>query len=106
MDINIENMKANSNDREYVLKTVKEQGKMLEFASSELQDDEEIVKVALTQDGEALEFASDRLKGKRHSIVSNKNSTMDSILCIRKTKSGQRAYNGKCKRLWTNFILC
>ena len=61
MDINIENMKANSNDREYVLKTVKEQGKMLEFASSELQDDEEVVKVALTQDGEALEFASDRL---------------------------------------------
>ena len=27
MDIKIENMKANSNDREYVLKTVKEQGK-------------------------------------------------------------------------------
>ena len=44
MDINIENMKANSNDREYVLKTVKEQGKMLEFASSELQDDEEILR--------------------------------------------------------------
>ena len=69
MDINIENMKANSNDREYVLKTVKEQGKMLEFASSELQDDEEIVKVALTQDGEALEFASDRLKGKKDIVL-------------------------------------
>ena len=38
---------------------------MLEFVSSELQDDEEVVKTALTQDGEALEFASDRLKGKK-----------------------------------------
>ena len=55
-------IKANCNNKEYVLKAVGGQGKLLEWASDELRDDEEVVKTALENDGEAMEFASDRLK--------------------------------------------
>ena len=41
--IEVTNMKKNSCDREYVLNTVKENGKLLEFASDELRNDREIV---------------------------------------------------------------
>ena len=37
--IEITKMKENSHDRDYVLKTVKENGKLLEFAMEELKDD-------------------------------------------------------------------
>ena len=37
--IEITNMKKNAKDREYVLNTVKENGKLLEFACDELKND-------------------------------------------------------------------
>ena len=69
MEINIEEVKKNSDNKQYILQVVKEQGKMLEFASEKLQDDEEVVKTALMQDGESLEFASNRLKGKKDIVL-------------------------------------
>ena len=56
-------IRANCDNKEYVLKAVSEQGKLLEWASDSLRDDEEVVKTALENDGEAMEFASDRLNG-------------------------------------------
>ena len=56
------------NNKEYVLKKVKENGKNLDLASQELQDDEDVVKAALEQTGEALEFASDRLKNNKEIV--------------------------------------
>ena len=58
MEIDIEEFKQYNDNKEYVLEKVKVQGKLLEYASQNLQDDEEVVKMAVTQDGEALEFAS------------------------------------------------
>ena len=55
-------MKKNNNNREYVIEAVSKNGKLLEFATERLQDDEDIVKSALQNTGEALEFASQRLK--------------------------------------------
>ena len=66
--IEITNMKKNSNDRDYVLKTVKENGKLLEFAEESLHDDREIVLEAVKNNAEALEFASDRLKEDREIV--------------------------------------
>ena len=67
--IEVTEMKKNSNNREYVLENVAKQGKLLEFASTQLQDDEEVVKRALEQDGEAMEFASDRLKDNKELML-------------------------------------
>ena len=58
----VTDIKKNSNNKEYVINAVKQKGKLLEFATTELQDDEDVVKVALEQDGEAMEFVSNRLK--------------------------------------------
>lgn len=55
-------MKKNCNDRDYVLKTVNENGKLLEFAAEEFHNDREIVLDAVRNNPEALEFASPNLK--------------------------------------------
>ena len=82
MEIDIKEVKNNKENKEYILEVVKKQGKLLEFASEELQDDEEVVIEALKQDGEALEFASDRLKDqKRNCNACNEISSLDCILC-------------------------
>lgn len=83
--IEITNMKANKNNREYVLKTVKENGKLLEFAEESLKDDDEIAKVAVDNNAEALEFVSDRLKGNRDIVYDSVSRIrVDILLC--KTK--------------------
>ena len=107
MDISIEEVIKNADNKEYALQVLKEQGKMLEFVSSELQDDEEVVKTALTQDGEALEFASDRLKGEKDIVLlAIKTAPWTAFYASESLKSRQRTNNEKCKRLWTNTILC
>ena len=58
-------MKKNCNDRDYVLKTVNENGKLLEFAAEEFHNDREIVLDAVRNNPEALEFASPNLKKDR-----------------------------------------
>ena len=68
-DPDVTEMKANRDNREYVLQAVKTKGKLLEFAIPEFQDDEEIVKEALKQDGEAMEFVSDRLKDNKEIML-------------------------------------
>ena len=40
----------NKDNKEFILKAVKESGKLLEFASAQLQNDEEVVKEALKQE--------------------------------------------------------
>ena len=40
----IEEIQKNADNKEYILQKVAEQGKLLEFASPNLQDDEEIVR--------------------------------------------------------------
>ena len=42
--IEVTEMKKNSDNREYVIKQVAKQGKLLEFADCKLQDDEEVVR--------------------------------------------------------------
>ena len=59
---------ANKDNREFVLKAVSEKGKFLDLVSPELQDDKEVVMTALNQDAESLEFASDRLKDDKEVI--------------------------------------
>ena len=66
--IEVTNMKKNCENREYVLKTVKENGKLLEFASENLKDDREIALEAVLNNPEALEFVSDRLKEDREIV--------------------------------------
>ena len=70
-DPDVTEMKANRDNRQYVLQAVKTKGKLLEFAIPQFQDDEEIVKTALQQDGEAMEFASNRLKNNKISYRFN-----------------------------------
>lgn len=83
--IEITNMKKNKDNREYVLEVVKQNGKLLEFASEVLQDDEEIAKQAVHNNAEALEFVSDRLKGNRDIVYDSVSRIrMDVLLC--KTK--------------------
>ena len=55
----IKTIKENNENKEYILKIVKEKGSYLEWASKELQNDKEVVMEAVKQDGGALEFASD-----------------------------------------------
>ena len=57
-----EEVKEHSNDREFILKAVAENGKFLDLVSKELQNDKEVVMTALEQDAESLEFASNNLK--------------------------------------------
>lgn len=83
--IQITNMKNNRDNREYVLKTVKENGKLLEFAKESLKDDYEIAKEAVKNNPEALEFVSERLKGDRDIVYDSVSRIrMDLLLC--KTK--------------------
>ena len=58
----------NGSNRDYVLKTVKENGKLLEFADETMQDDREIALEAVKNNPEALEFVSDRLKEDREIV--------------------------------------
>lgn len=66
--IEITNMKNNRSNREYVLQTVKENGKLLEFADDNLRNDREVVLEAVKNNPESLEFASDTLKGDREIV--------------------------------------
>ena len=66
--IEITKMKQNSENREYVIENVKQEGALLEFASEKLRDDKEVVLEAIHNNPEALEFASDRLKGDREVV--------------------------------------
>ena len=74
--IEITEMKKNSENRDYVLKTVKENGKLLEllisglkitgqilyYATMEMRDDKEVVKLAVENKPIILKYASNRLK--------------------------------------------
>ena len=60
--IEIVEMRKNSDNRDYVLKAVSENGKLLEFADAELQNDREIAFTAVKNNPEALEFVSLNLK--------------------------------------------
>lgn len=83
--IEITKMRENRENREYVLKTVKENGKLLEFAEDSLKDDYEIAKEAVRNNPEALEFVSDRLKGDREIVLDSVSRIrVDILLC--KTK--------------------
>ena len=60
MEINIEEVKKNSDNKQYILQVVKEQGKMLEFASEKLQDESmslEELKVNMEKSKKELEHA-------------------------------------------------
>lgn len=84
----LEDLINNSDNKEFVLKAVKENGKFLEYASNDLKNDKEVVKTALEQDAEALEFAGDKLKNDKDIILLGvKRSTLDNLLCFRKVKS-------------------
>lgn len=80
--IEITNMKQNKDNRDYVLKMVKENGKLLEFAEENLKDDEEIAKEAVKNNPEALEFVSDRLKENREIVYDSVSRIrLDILLC-------------------------
>lgn len=80
--IEITNMKVNSTNREYVLKTVKENGKLLEFADDNFKDDREVVFEAVKNNPEALEFASENLKEDRQIVYESVSRIrMDILLC-------------------------
>ena len=66
--IEITKMKQNSENREYVIENVKQEGALLEFASEELRDDKDVILEAIHNNPEALEFASDRLKADREVV--------------------------------------
>ena len=55
----LEQVKEHSDDRDYVLNAIREDGLLLEGASEILRNDKEIVMEAVSKDGGALEFASD-----------------------------------------------
>ena len=59
----------NRDNREFVLKAVKENGKFLDFVAETFKDDKEVVKMALEQDSEALEFVSERLKDDKEIVA-------------------------------------
>lgn len=83
--IEITNMRENSENREYVIKAVKEDGKLLEFADEKLREDKEIVLEAVKNNPEALEFASETLKGDRDIVYESVSKVrMDILLCKRK----------------------
>jgi hypothetical protein len=83
--IEVTKMKENCDNREYVLNNVKQNGKLLEFASEALKDDYEIASEAVKNNAEALEFVSDRLKGDRDIVYDSVSRLrLDILLC--KTK--------------------
>ena len=53
--IEITKMKQNSNNRQYVIENVKQEGALVEFASDELRDDKEVILEAINNNPEALE---------------------------------------------------
>jgi hypothetical protein len=56
-------MRENWSDKEFVLKKIKNEGGMtLEFVSLELRNDREVVMKAVKQYGWALQFASEQLR--------------------------------------------
>lgn len=85
--MDIQNVLNNCNNKEIILSAVKENGKLLEYASPELQNDKEVVIEALKQDAEALEFASEELKNDKDIILLGvKRGALDNLLCIRQFK--------------------
>tara|TARA_Y100000591_G_scaffold304432_1_gene301091 strand:+ start:832 stop:1713 length:882 start_codon:yes stop_codon:yes gene_type:complete len=57
------------NDREVVLAAVRQDGKMLEWASDELRKDFDVVLAAVKQNGEALQFALGELRSNRSVVL-------------------------------------
>ncbi len=71
-----------SNDKEYVMKKVKEDGKTLDFASDALKNDKEVVMEAILQNPVSLEFASNNLKNDKEVVMASvKKVRVDSMLC-------------------------
>ena len=68
--IEITNMKKNCEDREYVLKTVKENGKLLEFASENLKEDREIVYESVSKLGWTYCYARGKILEDRELLIS------------------------------------
>ena len=66
--IEITEMKKNYDDRDYVVKAVNQNGKLLEFAAEEFRNDRKIVLDAVKNNPEALEFASYELKKDREIV--------------------------------------
>ena len=60
--IEITNMRENSENREYVIKAVKEDGKLLEFADEKLREDKEIGLAAMNKNKDCFEFLGPNLK--------------------------------------------
>ncbi len=56
-------------NREEVLKVVREYGRMLNYASDDLKGDEEIVLEALKQDQYSLMYASDEIKNNKKFVL-------------------------------------
>ena len=78
--IEVVKIKEKYNDRDYVLKSVSEQGALLDFADDSLKDDKEIVLAAIENNPEALEFASDRLKEDREVVFNSVSKARMDIL--------------------------
>lgn len=55
-------LKGNDNNREMVMRAVKENGLALQYASDKLKDDYAVVKAAVQKNGMAIAFASDSMK--------------------------------------------
>ena len=64
----ITEMRKHGDNREYVLKAVNENGKLLDFAAEEFHNDREIVLDSVKNNPEALEFASANLKKDREIV--------------------------------------
>lgn len=56
-------------EKEIVMEAVKENGRALEHASKELQNDHEIVMEAVKEDGDALRHASKELQNDREIVM-------------------------------------
>ena len=75
-------IKENSSNREYVLKAVSTNGKLLEYADDNLKNDKEVVLTAIENNPEALEFASDLLKKDREIVYKSVSEVrLDLLLC-------------------------
>jgi serine/threonine protein kinase/CxxC motif-containing protein len=62
-------LKKHQNDKEIVLEAVKQNGDALQYASKELQNDKEIVLQTMKQNGRALEFASKELQNDKEVVL-------------------------------------
>lgn len=78
----IEQLKENSDNKQFYMDAVKESGLFIEWASDELKNDKELVMEAVKQNPGALEFASTQLKANKQVVRrSLKNSRLGYMLC-------------------------